>query len=145
MMPPSQRDMKKSDTEQPDPEVIERPKRRTFTLEYKWSILEQVKACTKPGEIGALLRREGLYSSHLTKWRVYFENAGKNALEPVKRGRKPKAKQDDAQLKEVRRLQKENALLQTRLKHAELIIDVQKKVSALLGSPLLTNLNGEDT
>src|SRR5690606_8433515 len=104
----------------------------------------QAEACTKPGEIGALLRKEGLYSSHLSKWRAYFDAAGKDKMEPVKRGPKPVEKQDDTLQKEVARLQKQNAALQLRLQQAELIIDVQKKVAALLGSPILPPLNDED-
>ena len=133
-----------------DPQVIGKPETRAktsyrrFTLDYKWSILQQAEACTKPGEIGALLRREGLYSSHLSKWRAYFDAAGKDKIEPLKRGPKPLEKQDDTLRKEVERLQKQNAALQVRLQQAELIIDVQKKVAALLGSPILPHPNDEN-
>lgn len=133
-----------------DPQVVAKPETqaktsyRSFTLDYKWSILQQAEACTKPGEIGALLRREGLYSSHLSKWRVYFEAAGKDKMEPLKRGPKPVEKQDDTLQKELVRLQKQNAALRVRLEQAELIIDVQKKVAALLGNPIVPNPNDED-
>jgi|SRR5690554_3108660 len=133
-----------------DPQVAGKPDTtakaiyRSFTLDYKWSILQQAEACTKPGEIGALLRREGLYSSHLSKWRAYFNAAGKDKMEPVKRGPKPVVKQGDTLQKEVARLQKQNAALQARLQQAELIIDVQKKVAALLGNPILPDPSDED-
>lgn len=133
-----------------DPQVTEKPETkaktsyRSFTLDYKWSILQQAEACTKPGEIGALLRREGLYSSHLSKWRAYFEAAGKDKMEPIKRGPKPGEKQDDTLQKELKRLQKQNAALQVRLQQAELIIDVQKKVAALLGNPIVPRPSDED-
>jgi|SRR5690554_1544767 len=133
-----------------DPQVVEKPETkaktsyRSFTLDYKWSIVQQAQACTKPGEIGALLRREGLYSSHLSKWRAYFKAAGKDKMEPIKRGPKPVEKQDDTLQKELARLKKQNAALQVRLQQAELIIDVQKKVAALLGSPILPQPGDED-
>ena len=137
--------LKKNDkNSEPNPEVVAKPKYRTFTLDYKWSIVEQADACTKPGELGALLRREGLYHSLLSKWRMAFESAGKEALKPAKRGPKPKSKQDTTQNKEVQRLQKENARLQVQLKQAEIIIDVQKKVSELLGIVLPTDPNNEN-
>lgn len=131
--------------DRPDPEVLEKPTRRRFTREYKWSILEQAAACTEPGEIGALLRREGLYDSLLYKWRRSFEAAGKKGLEPKKRGPAPRSKEDVVQLKELKRLQQENARLELKLKQAELIIDVQKKVSELLGIVLPTTPSDENT
>ncbi len=132
---------KTSDVHVPDPEVVEKPKYRSFTLDYKHSIVAQADACTKPGEVGALLRREGLYDSHLSKWRALFNNAGKKALEPQKRGPKPKSETDKAQSETLKRLQKENARLQARIEQAELIIDVQKKVAELLGITLATQPN----
>jgi transposase-like protein len=118
----------------PDPEVLEKPARRRFTAEYKLKILKEAEACSKPGEIGALLRREALYSSHLTAWRGQRDQGSLRALAPAKRGRKPKAKNPLAD--EVARLERENRKLQKRLGKAELIIDFQKKVAALLGIPL---------
>jgi transposase len=116
-------------TNVPDPEVVPKAKRRKFTAEYKRRILEEADHCTKPGQIGALLRREGLYSSHLTTWRRQRERGLIQALSPKKRGRKRKEELE----KEVSRLQRENVRLQTSLEQAEMIIDVQKKLSKLLG------------
>lgn len=114
----------------PDPEVVIKPKRRQFTADYKRRILQEADACTQPGEIGALLRREGLYSSHLTTWRHQRQRGELQGLAPAKRGRKA-----DPQAAEIARLQRENARLQAQVERAELIIDVQKKLSELLGLP----------
>jgi len=125
----------------PDPEVPEKPKRRQFTAEYKRSIVAQAEACRDDGAIGALLRREGLYSSHLTTWRRQKEQGELEALTPKKRGRKSTA---TPLTEENQRLRKENARLSRRLEQAELIIDVQKKVSALLGISLPAVKSGEE-
>lgn len=117
----------------PDPEVPANPKRRQFTAEYKRSILDRAEACRDEGAIGALLRREGLYSSHLTTWRRQREQGERQALSPKKRGRKSTA---NPLAEENQRLRSDNARLSRRLEQAELIIDVQKKVSALLGISL---------
>jgi transposase-like protein len=115
----------------PDPEVTEKPKgRRVFTAAYKRAILEQVESCKQPGEIGALLRREGLYSSHLGKWRQQLK-AGELGQ---KRGPKPQPESP----KRIQQLEREVARLQSKLQKAELIIDVQKKLSQLL-NPSLQN------
>jgi transposase len=114
-----------------DPEVVIKARRRQFTGEYKKRILAEADAAREPGAIGALLRREGLYSSHLTHWRQQRE-AG---LIPQRRG--PKIKHDPL-LEEVRKLKQQNGRLEQRLERAELIIEVQKKVSLLLGIPLAT-------
>lgn len=114
----------------PDREVVVKPKRRQFTAEYKRRILQEADACTQPGEIGALLRREGLYSSHLTTWRHQRQRGELQGLAPAKRGRKA-----DPQAVELAHLQRENARLQAQIERAELIIDVQKKLSHLLGLP----------
>ena len=109
----------------PDPQVVARPKRRRFTEDYKRRIVQEAAACTEPGQIGALLRREGLYSSHLVDWRRQ-EQARIGAPKPA-----------SVQLAEQnRRLRRENARLQRRLAQAEVVIDVQKKVSELLGITL---------
>lgn len=113
-----------------DPEVVVKPKRRQFTAEYKHRILQEAEACTQPGEVGALLRREGLYSSHLTTWRHQRQRGELQGLAPAKRGRK-----SDPHAAELARLQRENARLQAQVERAELIIDVQKKLSQLLGLP----------
>jgi transposase-like protein len=114
----------------PDPEVSTKGKRRYLTAAYKARILRLADACTKPGELGALLRREGLYSSHLTKWRRQ-RDVGQV---PPKRGRKKDPA--TAERQEIARQQKEIARLAEKLRKAELIIEVQKKVAALLGNPL---------
>ena len=114
-----------------DSEVLERPQRRRFTAKYKLQVLQQADACTAQGEIGALLRREGLYSSHLSSWRRLRESGALAGLTPRKRGRKADpAKQ---QIRRVAELEREIQCLRERLTQAETSIDVQKKVSSLLG------------
>jgi transposase-like protein len=115
----------------PDPEVTAKAKRRRFSVEYRLKILRQADACKAPGELGALLRREGLYSSLLSTWRRQRELGALAELRARRRGPKPKAV--DPRIKE---LEKENRRLQRKLKQAEMIIDVQKKVHELLGIPL---------
>lgn len=115
-----------------EPEVLEKPTRRRFTAEYKERIVQEADACHAPGEIGALLRREGLYSSHLNKWRNKLEHGGRDAL-AVKRGRKPTHTAAELELEKLR---KRNARLEQRLKQAETIIEIQKKVAEMLGVPL---------
>lgn len=116
----------------PDSEVVPRAERRRFSGQYKLRILEEVDRCTERGQIGALLRREGLYSSHLAKWRQQRTAGQLQALSTQKRGRKVQA----VGVEEFAGLQRENERLRTRLKQAELIIDVQKKLSRLLGLPM---------
>ena len=111
--------------EAPDPEVVPRAKRQQFSAEYKLRILAEAEQCQEPGQVGALLRREGLYSSHLTRWRQLRE-AGQ--LQGRQRGRKP-----DPQVEELSQLRQENQRLRTQLAQAELVMDVQKKLSQLLG------------
>lgn len=115
----------------PDPEVLEKAKRRTFPASYKRRILEEVNQCTKPGEIGSLLRREGLYSSHLTKWRQQRSEGLLSALAPKKRG--PKKAPVNPLAARVAKLERDNARMQKKLEQAEVIIDIQKKTSELLG------------
>ena len=117
----------------PDSEVIARPRRRSFTAEYRRSILEQADAAHDAGAVGLLLRREGLYSSHLATWRRQRKQGGIDALTPKKRG--PKVVVSPL-VKENRELLAANARLTKKLKNAELIIEVQKKVAALLGNPI---------
>lgn len=116
--------------EVPDPEVLAQAKRRRFTAEYKQRILAEADQCQERGAIGALLRREGLYSSHLSKWRQQRAAGQLRGLRPKKRGRKP-----DSQAAELARLQRENERLQARLEQAETIIEVQKKLCRLLDLP----------
>lgn len=114
----------------PDPEVVEQARRRGFTAKYKLAVLEQADRC-EPGQLGALLRREGLYSSHLTCWRRQREAGVLAGLAARKRGRKVRL--PEAQGQRLAELERENAQLRQRLLQAETIIDVQKKVSCLLG------------
>lgn len=113
----------------PDPEVVPKAKRRQFTAEYKLRIVREADACTEPGQIGSLLRREGLYSSYLSTWRRQREEGQLQALSSKKRGRKGQ----DPSAEELAQLQRENERLRARLEQAEIIIDVQKKLSKLLG------------
>jgi transposase-like protein len=112
---------------------LERPVRRRFAAEYKERIVREAEGCTQSGQIGALLRREGLYSSHLDKWRRKRALGGRAALVEAKRGRKPKRTAVEV---ENEALRKRNARLERRLKQAETIIEIQKKVSEILGIPL---------
>jgi transposase len=124
-----------------DAEVPARPVRRRFTADYKRRILRETDECG-PGGIAALLRREGLYSSHLNTWKRQ-RNAGEIAgLEPRKRGRKAVPRNPLAG--ENERLQRENKRLQKRLHQAEIIIDVQKKLCEMLGLPVATTVSSED-
>jgi hypothetical protein len=126
----------------PDPEVTTKPLRRLFTVAFKKRILHEADTCD-PGSIAALLRREGLYSSHLTTWRHQRERGEIAGLEPRKRGRKAIPRNPLAAEKE--RLQRENERLQKRLRQAETIIDVQKKLCEMLGLPVATtDSNGSD-
>jgi transposase len=120
----------------PSSEVLEKPVRRRFPVEYKVKVLAEADACTEPGMLGELLRREGLYSSHLTTWRRQRDEGALAGLTPKRRGRKAKPKNPLAD--EVARLQRENQRLKEQLRQAELIIDVQKKVSEMLNIPLKT-------
>jgi transposase-like protein len=121
-------------TEPADPEVAERAARRRFSAEYKLQVLRQAEACTSPGDLGALLRREGLYSSHLTTWRRQREQGSLAALSPKKRGRP--ALPPSPLARRVAELERDNARLTQRLQQAETIIAVQKKLSEALGIPL---------
>jgi len=115
----------------PNPEVPEKKVRRNFTASYKLRILKAADNCTESGQIGRLLRREGLYSSHLTNWRRARDKGILHAMAPQKRGRKLKEK--NPLTGEVARLQKEKQKLEHKLKQAELIIEAQKKISQVLG------------
>ena len=118
-----------------DPEVKAKPERRKFSAEYKRRILEEADACTEAGQIGALLRREGLYSSNLTHWRQQMSKGVLKALSPQKRGPKP-----DPLANENAALRRRIERLEAELKRAETIIEVQKKLSDLLG---LSDPNGQ--
>ena len=118
----------------PDPEVLPKASRRTFSAGEKLRILHEADACTQPGQIGALLRREGVYSSHLVKWRRLRAAGQLQALTPQPRG--PKPTPPDPLVAELAQVRNENARLQARLAQAELIIDVQNNVAQLLGASL---------
>ncbi|MCP3882606.1 MAG: transposase [Sulfitobacter sp.] len=118
----------------------EKRQRRQYTAAYKKQILEEADRCVDSRQIGAMLRREGLYSSNLNTWRRQREAGTLAGLKPHKRGRK--AQPVDPMKKQVEALQRENRRLSEDLRKAEIIIDVQKKVSELLGSPLNPNSDG---
>jgi transposase len=118
----------------PDPEVVAKPTRRRFTAEYRLRIVEEAERCTEPGDIGRLLRREGLYSSHLTKWREAHRNGALRGLRSKKRGVKSKA--SNPLEPKVRELEAKVARLEKDLHTAHTILDVQEKVAGLLGFSL---------
>ncbi|MDP7114431.1 MAG: transposase [Myxococcota bacterium] len=118
--------------ERPDPEVPARPRRRRFSAEYKLRVLEELDRA-EPGEQGAILRREGLYSSHLTEWRRARRRGALGSL-GVKRG--PKPKPDGGQAKRIAKLERELARTKEELRRAHLILEVQGKVAGLLGIDL---------
>jgi transposase len=119
----------------PDPEVVAQAKRRRFTAEYKQRILAAVDHAKGSGGIGALLRREGLYSSLLATWRRERNAGVLQALSPQKRG--PKSKRDPV-IEENQQLRRETQRLTEELRKAEIVIDIQKKVATLLGRPIMT-------
>ncbi|MBM2812675.1 MAG: hypothetical protein HW416_3434 [Chloroflexi bacterium] len=106
--------------------MTEKPLRRSFSRSYKREILQQADACTQPGQLGQLLRRAGLYSSHLTAWRKQRLQGELDAATPHRRGRKKATPPPRAA--ENQRLRRENERLAARLRQAEIIIDVQKKL-----------------
>jgi transposase-like protein len=114
--------------ERTETEVVAKPKRRQHTAEYKLRILRELDECTGKGEVGAILRREGLYSSLISKWREQREQGSLNGLGGQRHG--PKV---DPNAAELACLQRENKRLKEKLERAELIIDVQKKVARLIG------------
>jgi len=121
----------------PEVEVVAKASRRRFTAEYKRQILREADACTEPGAIGALLRREGLYSSHLTTWRAQRERGELAGLTPKKRGPAPKPQNPLAG--KVAALERALSREKARADRAEALVDLQKKVAALLGTPLPRN------
>jgi transposase-like protein len=117
----------------PEVEVVAKGSRRRFTVEYKRKILREADGCKTPGAVGALLRREGLYSSHLTVWRAAREH-GELAGAPKKRGPAPQA--PDPRDKKIAELERETTRWRKRAERAEALVEVQKKLAALLGTPL---------
>ena len=114
-------------------EVVAKPMRRRFTAEYKLGVLREVEGCKGRGELGALLRREGLYSSHLTQWRKQRERGERQGLS---RKRGPSPKQRHPLTDKVKVLERENARLKLRAERAEGLVELQKKVSEILGIEL---------
>lgn len=126
----------------PDPEVPAKARRRKFTAEYKWRVLVAADECAKPGELGALLRREGLHSSHLTTWRQQRKEGSLRGLSPKKRGKKA---QHNPLQEKVEHLERENQRLKLKLEQAHIIIEFQKKACALLGIALKTSPGEESS
>jgi len=116
-----------------DTEVVAKARRRRFTAEYKRRIVREADRCTTAGAIGALLRREGLYSSHLTTWRAARDRGELEGLAPKKRG--PKAPPPDPRDKKMAEQEREIGTWRKRAERAEALVEVQKKVAALLGTP----------
>lgn len=122
--------------------MTEKARRRRFSAEYKRHVLREAAGCTERGELGALLRREGLYSSHLSEWRKQAESGELEGLTPRKRG--PKAQPVDPRDKEIQRLKREMAKLERRAVRAEALVELQKKVSEMLGIALPTPTDEEN-
>lgn len=118
----------------PEVEVDPKAHRRQYSAKYKLDIVKRAEACTAPGSLGALLRAEGLYSSHLSTWRRQRDAGELAGLTPKKRGRK--RVEVDARDRKLAELQRENTKLTARAERAEALVDLQKKVAALLGTPL---------
>ena len=118
---------------QEDVQVVAKPWRRTYPAEYKRRILKEADACTAPGAIGALLRREGLYSSLLVEWRRARGRGELAALAPKQRGRKPTPV--DARDRKITELERQLAAMTGRAQRAEILVDAQKNLAALLGRP----------
>jgi transposase len=117
-----------------DGQVAAKPRRRTYTAEYKRRILKEADACTAPGAVGALLRREGLYTSHLVVWRRARRRGELAALAPKRRGRKPTPV--DPRDRKIAELQRQLVQMTGRAERAEALVELQKKLAALLGRPL---------
>ena len=125
--------------ETPNPEVLPKASRRRFTTDYKIRMVEEVERCTEAGQVGALLRREGLYSSHISRWRKLRERWQAEGQSSSTPGRKPLPSASS----ELTQLRRENERLRAQLEQAEIIIDVQKKLSRLLGlTPTEGNQDG---
>ena len=130
---PSLRSGTATEARRPDPEVPEKAKRRRFTARYKLRVLQEAEACREPGQLGALLRREGLYSSHLAQWR---RARREGSLKALSKQRGPKGRRREPVATENEQLRKENARLRRRLEQAQMVLEIQKKASEILGIPL---------
>ena len=126
----------------PDPETLEKPTRRRYTAQFKKRILEELDSLTKPGQKGALLRREGLYSSTVANWRKQRDEGNLASLRPQKRG--PKSCKNPSEQKQIKELERENRKLRKKLDRANLLLDIQKKISQLTGIPLTVTENEEE-
>jgi len=125
----------------PDPEVPAKARRRSFSVDYKLRVLREADRCRKPGEMGALLRREGLFSSQLAAWRQQRQSGLLGGQSTSKRGPKPTV--NAALKKYIAEVERENRRLKRELAQAQTIIDIQKKISTLLGIPLNSPESGE--
>jgi transposase len=123
--------------EKVETEVLAKARRRTFTAEYKRQILKQAAACTAPGEVGALLRREGLYSSHLVAWRRARDKGELAGLASKKRGPQPRLR--DERDRKIVELERENRRLAARAERAEALVELQKKLATVLGLSVVEN------
>jgi len=123
-----------------NPEVLEKPQRRRFSAAYKARIVQEAEACRESGQVGALLRREGLYSSYLSKWRRQYQEGARRALSDDKRGRRRRRNPLEG---ENERLRRKVARLQRRLEQAQTIIEFQKKFAEVLGIPLTSTEDGD--
>ena len=130
-------EMALKDSKQTPTEVTPKAKRRSFTAKYKLGVLRRVDECKEPGSLSELLRKEGLYSSHLAEWRKARAAGEFDALTPKKRG--PKTREVDPRDREMAEMKRENAKLKARAERAEALVEIQKKVAALLGEPLDDN------
>lgn len=126
----------------PNPEVLERPKRRRYPAEYKRRILREIESATQSGQVGAILRREGLYYSNIQCWQLQRERGVLEGLSPKKRGRKQT--KAEVLIKKNKELERKVGKLQRRLKRAELLLDIQKKISEITGIPLRELENEEE-
>ena len=127
--------------DRPDPEVSDKGTRRRFSAAYKRRIVREADRCSQPGELGALLRREGLYGSNLSAWRRQHDAGVLSGRGSPKRGRKARPK--DARDQRIAELERERRRLRRKLEQAETVIEIQKKVSTLLGIPLKSADEGE--
>ena len=133
--------VKKTQITEPDPEVLGSKPKRRFSAKYKLQIIEQADKCTVPGELGALLRREGLYSPYLQRWRQQLKKGALRNLQPKKRGVKAKVVNPHAQ--KIAALEKETIKLRKDLKKAQALLELQKKVSDIMGLSLTISKNDE--
>lgn len=126
----------------PETEVTERPSRRKYSVKYKLQILNEIDSSAKAGEIGAILRREGLYASTVANWRLQKKKGLMEGLSPKKRG--PKSSGPDEKDKQIKELELQNRKLQRKLARAHLLLDIQKKISEITGTPLSEAKDEED-